>query len=525
MASLIAPLASGINGAPSGTAEIFRRGTSTNATVYSDKDALTQVTVHALDANGGVTRYVTQSVDVVVRDAAGNSVRTFTWEDYAASVEVRNAGFTGTLPNGSQGGGGRTDVNTVLSSLYDSLGSLDGKVVVSGVGQRLRDVIGASTALFFNVKTYGAVGNGTTDDSSAIQLAINTCITAGGGVVYFPMTAAGSSYLVNTSLNINTSLGIHLMGAGPGTSIRCGGSSTFALTMTGAGGVVASNLSFTAASGTSGCVSLTGPNRWFVACSFTHGGGAQAPIVLNGNGSFFGCLFVHSTAGSGTFLSIAAGVAAEITGGTVTASAVSPPSFLTGGSSKAKLSNVEINYTAGSGTYTFVPDVTMSVSLSGCLFNASTGNTLNVTAATTVNGAGVYESGCILNANSGTISMGGNYAVSGWRDHQMLRTSTSAITYTPDVAAYAIHEVISSGASFQFANPTTKPNTIFTGNAFLLILRYKNTSGGAITPTFGGNYRANAVSVANNSASGWLFYFDTNLVAYVQVGSPVAYAS
>src|SRR6202042_3185244 len=48
----------------------------------------------------------------------------------------------------------------------------------------------------YNVKSYGALGNNSNDDTAAVQATINTASTAGGGIVYFPP----GTYLVSTSI-------------------------------------------------------------------------------------------------------------------------------------------------------------------------------------------------------------------------------------------------------------------------------------------------------------------------------------
>src|SRR6266699_3799365 len=49
-----------------------------------------------------------------------------------------------------------------------------------------------------NVKDFGATGDGSTDDTTAIQNTINAAIDAGGGTVYFP--AATVNYKVTAEL-------------------------------------------------------------------------------------------------------------------------------------------------------------------------------------------------------------------------------------------------------------------------------------------------------------------------------------
>ena len=159
MASVIAPLVSGISGAASGSAEFFRANTATRATVYSDAEGATAVTTHVLDANGGIVRYVEERVDVVVRDSNGASVRTFTWGTDARESRVENLGFTGTDASGATLAGGRTTVDAVLTKLFQSLGSTDGNVNVNGTAQTLSGSISSSAGLVFNVKSgYGAIG-------------------------------------------------------------------------------------------------------------------------------------------------------------------------------------------------------------------------------------------------------------------------------------------------------------------------------------------------------------------------------
>ncbi len=54
--------------------------------------------------------------------------------------------------------------------------------------------------LVYNVKDYGAVGNGTTNDTAAIQAAMDAALAAGGGTVYFP----AGTYRLTTTLTLKS---------------------------------------------------------------------------------------------------------------------------------------------------------------------------------------------------------------------------------------------------------------------------------------------------------------------------------
>ncbi len=70
---------------------------------------------------------------------------------------------------------------------------------------------GGGVPNWFNVKDYGALGDGTTDDRAAINLAISAAITAGEGVLYFP----AGSYLVTAAL---TTITVPLLVMGDGSA-------------------------------------------------------------------------------------------------------------------------------------------------------------------------------------------------------------------------------------------------------------------------------------------------------------------
>ena len=70
----------------------------------------------------------------------------------------------------------------------------------------------------YNVRTYGAVGDGTTDDAPAIQAALDACAAAGGGQVIIPPGTYNVSYRVAIGPNTRvTAYGayIHRLNGGP----------------------------------------------------------------------------------------------------------------------------------------------------------------------------------------------------------------------------------------------------------------------------------------------------------------------
>jgi hypothetical protein len=73
----------------------------------------------------------------------------------------------------------------------------------------------AKVYLVYNIMDYGAAGNGTTDDTAAINAAITAASTAGGGKVYIPR----GLYMVDPSVGLVLKKGIWIEGDGKDVSV------------------------------------------------------------------------------------------------------------------------------------------------------------------------------------------------------------------------------------------------------------------------------------------------------------------
>src|SRR5262249_32268450 len=70
------------------------------------------------------------------------------------------------------------------------------------------------TAGYFNVRSYGAVGDGKALDSPAINKAIEACAAAGGGTVYLPPgTYLSGSIRLKSNLHLLIDMGATILGA------------------------------------------------------------------------------------------------------------------------------------------------------------------------------------------------------------------------------------------------------------------------------------------------------------------------
>ncbi len=272
--NLISPLASGVGGAASGSAKLFLRGSTTPATYYRDFEATQAYTAQPvqLDSYGGATLYVGAMVDVQVFDLNGVLIREFVAGVNAPAVEVISPSFTGTdYTTGQVAANKPTSLQTVLDKWVTSSGTTDFKVLIGTVPTGLQAALAGIASLFFDVRSYGAKGDSTTDNASFIQAAVTAAVAAGGGTIFF----APGVYRVTSEVDIPSNVSV--LGSG-GTASKIAIDS----------GVADCAMNFFGAdTGVRTCSGM-----WFGAIGQNFVGTALVRVTGNGaNVAFSGCIF------------------------------------------------------------------------------------------------------------------------------------------------------------------------------------------------------------------------------------------
>lgn len=217
---LVTPLVSGIAGAENGTVDFYRRGAAgtyvTYYTSFEGDGATTPTSSVDLDSSGGGVFYVNEEALCVVKDSGGTTVRSFVAGSGAPSVEVISPSFTGTDYSTAATGESKPLTLAALLDLWvTNAGAKDFKVDIGGVATTLQEAFSVVGAAFINVKSeaYGAVGDGTTNDTAAIQAALDAASAASGGTVFFPKGTYKTTAALTVAANVS------LQGIGPAASI------------------------------------------------------------------------------------------------------------------------------------------------------------------------------------------------------------------------------------------------------------------------------------------------------------------
>lgn len=239
----------------SGMVWVYVQGTTTLATVYADVEGdAPQTQPVTLDAAGRAVIYIDQVVTLHVETAAGVTVGDYDVADSPGVVLVQNAAFTGTLASGSQGAGGMTDLDTILTSAQTSFGGTDFKYQ-EAAGATTRNIGAWLHDVWISVRDYGAVGDGLVDDTAACQAASNRVAALGGGTVYFPP----GSYVVSAAITVTSHASINFRGAGAASIILNSSAGGNAFTFTSCSDFTIEGLKVSHSSGSTGYgVSLVG---------------------------------------------------------------------------------------------------------------------------------------------------------------------------------------------------------------------------------------------------------------------------
>jgi hypothetical protein len=518
----------------SGSAYFYRPGTtSTQVTVYADEDGLTALSQPVtLDAAGRATVYTTAPCRIEIQDSAGTVVAVEDRSNTIASgnVEVEIDGFSGTNPStGVVEDGGRTTLTAALESVLGSIESL---------GDETGEVVPTDS-------TYGAIGDGTADDTTAIQAALTAAIAAGKRI-RFP----AGTYLISSALTISTK-GLIMYGSGADDVIIKQSSTTANGLTIDLGSAIDSkisirDISFTCSTSSSGtAISVANGDRIRIE-------GVHTLLYRNGidvsavSGAILRDCVVESNDGNAAVISLNLGARCRATDCEVISSTdVGTGIKLTGTDARATdcyITNhaTAVNMAAARGVVrgTHINGPTTGISLAAA---NSIANDCYVTGTTTgfsVTGvASCRVTNCVGASNTTDLSVnasatkfidyGNSFTTvsnidgatqAPFYNRRLVAASTSSTastTYTPDLsggARFFTLDLQSGVTTLAVSAPAT--TNLPDGEEFTLIIG--NNTGGAISNTinfdnFYSPFSSNAMNIATDLANGTCWRFDFRL--------------
>lgn len=243
----------------------YAAGTSTPKATYSDAAGVTpNANPVVLDSRGEALIFWDGTYKVVVKDSTDVTVYTVDNVSSLATQSNLDALASNLASTSDQAKG---------AALVGYLSSASG-----AVGRLLHDKLGE----YVSVTDFGAVGDGVTDDTAAIQAAIDA--TPVGGTLYFPDTTG--FYLCNSTLMLNKS--IQIVGGAVVRQLENGAKTTSGVILKYAG---ADKLLFVQRSNATG-VGLNGILIKGIDFRPTVDGAASSGVVFDANGgAIFGVKF------------------------------------------------------------------------------------------------------------------------------------------------------------------------------------------------------------------------------------------
>lgn len=553
---ILTPLITGFPDAGDGSAAIYRRGTSTPATCYSDFNGTLPTTDHPLDSNGRVARWINEIVDVSIFDADGTAVITFTYGHGAPALEVRHTHWTGVdYDTGASALGKPLTFQTLLDKLYASHGAADGDVLFSGSAMALQDAL-AQLILggIYSVRsaTYGASGDGVADDTAEIQGAIAAAAGVGGGVVYLPP----GNYRITSALDLSVANGakVNIIGAGPSmTTLSMDHASNSWINVSNSGPAnglqIIAGITFAALQTCSGSNVVDTVGNWtrgaLLDCQFGGSTAGLLKLAAGNEAAIERCRFVLDGGNNNQAINVVATTGTgplRVRGCTFVgpATAYNPTNAVVYANA-ITLEKCFFSFAGTTGTGTMIDTRAKGYSsVHNCRFvpGAATWTCINPGAFT--GGAGDNGGNQSLFLESGNIfqdlNVGLDYApFTGWgnsgghyqllsrmaRHRELTSTTTETINLDMRAAGSAIVNCIGGGSTVTFSVADTAHGDAPMGSLFYLLV--KNASGGAVTVAFSNaviTFKKVVVSPSNGNHVGYIFYRSASGV-WTQVGASV----